>query len=148
MNHRFENFTFNIIKLYKLVQKIKLIEMKEFGLKGIHVMCVYYLYIQGKMTASELIKRTLEDKGAISRALKFLSEKGLITYELDGYNAPVELTERGTQVAKAIDEKAQRAVDAAGGTLSDEKREIFYECLGTVTDRLEQYYKSISDLTK
>ena len=143
MNRRFENFTFCIIKLYKLVQKIKLIEMKEFGLKGIHVMCIYYLSVYGKMTASELIKLTLEDKAAISRALKFLSEKNFVTYAADGYNSPVELTQLGVSVAEAIDAKAKRAVDAAGGTLSEGKRETFYECLETVSERLEEYYKSM-----
>lgn len=145
MNQRFENFTFRINKLYKLVQKLRLIEMKEFGLKGIHVMCIYYLSVQGKMTASELIKLTLEDKAAISRALKLLLEKQLITYVSDGYNSPVELTKQGLAVAEAIEEKAKRAVDAAGGTLNAEQRETFYECLETVSVRLEEYYKSMAD---
>ena len=148
MNRRFENFTFCIIKLYKLVQKIKLIEMKEFGLKGIHVMCIYNLSVHGKMTASELIKLTLEDKAAISRALKLLAQKQLVTYTSDGYNSPVELTELGVSVAEAIEDKAKKAVDAAGGTLSEGQRETFYECLETVSVRLEEYYKSISDITE
>ena len=145
MNQRFENFTFCIIKLYKLVQKIKLIEMKEFGLKGIHVMCIYNLAVHGKMTASELIKLTLEDKAAISRALKLLAQKKLVTYASDGYNSPVELTALGIKVAEKIEDKAQKAVDAAGGTLTEEQRENFYECLEIVSSRLEEYYKSMTE---
>ena len=144
MNQRFENFTYRVIKLYKLVQKIRLIEMKEFDLKGIHVMCIYYLSVNGKMTASELIKLTLEDKAAISRALKLLVAKKLVTYASDGYNSPVELTQRGISVAEAIEDKAQRAVNAAGGSLTDEQRDNFYECLEIVSTRLEEYYKSMS----
>ena len=144
MNQRFENFTYRVIKLYKLVQKIKLTEMKEFDLKGIHVMCIYYLSVNGKMTASELIKLTLEDKAAISRALKLLAEKKLVTYASDGYNSPVELTQRGISVAEAIEDKAQKAVNAAGGSLTNEQRDNFYECLEIVSTRLEEYYKSMS----
>ncbi|MDE7087443.1 MAG: MarR family winged helix-turn-helix transcriptional regulator [Clostridia bacterium] len=144
MNKRFENFTFGIIKLYKLVQKIKLIEMREYGLKAIHVMCLYSLAVYGKITASELIKHTLEDKAAISRALKLLAEQGYVTYDADSYNSPIGLTEKGEKVAEAIDEKAQRAVDAAGGTLTQQQRETFYQCLGTISDKLEEYYKSMA----
>ena len=39
MEKIFENFTINILKLNKLVNRIKQYEMKEFGLRAIHVMC-------------------------------------------------------------------------------------------------------------
>lgn len=145
MDTRFENFTFRIIKLYKLVNRIKVLEMKEFGLKSIHVMCIYDLFVHGKMTASELTKLTLEDKGAISRALKMLLENGYVTYDSDGYNSPVALTDFGVSVAEAIVCKAQRAVDAAGGTLTEGQRTNFYECLEIVSKRLEEYYKSMTE---
>lgn len=144
MNERFENFTFGIIKLYKLVQKIKLNEMREYDLKAVHVMCIYNLYTHGKMTASELSKQTLEDKAAISRALKLLSGKKYVTYNPDSYNSPIELTELGATVAEAIVEKAQRAVDAAGGTFTDEQRTTFYQCLETISEKLEDYCKNIA----
>ena len=144
MNERFENFTFGIIKLYKLVQKIKLMEMREYDLKAVHVMCIYNIYTHGKMTASELSKQTLEDKAAISRALKLLSEKKYVTYGADSYNSPIELTELGVTVAKAIVEKAQRAVDAAGGTLTDEQRTNFYQSLEIISEKLEDYCKNMA----
>ena len=43
MGDRFENFTLLIDKLGKIIQKIKNIEMKEYGLKAVHVMCIYQL---------------------------------------------------------------------------------------------------------
>ncbi len=144
MNDRFQNFTFSIMKLNKLVNRIKLIEMKEFGLKGIHVLCIYDLFVQGAMTAGELSRVTLEDKAAISRALKLLAEKGFVSYDSDGYNSPISLTNSGVSLAVAIEEKAQRAVDAAGGTLTEEQRSNFYECLDIISSRLEAYYKCIS----
>lgn len=144
MNERFINFIFRIMKLNKLINRIKITEMKEFGLKAIHVMCIYDLYVYGAMTASELIRLTLEDKAAVSRALKTLAKKGLVSYNPDGYNSPISLTEIGASVAAVIEEKASRAVDAAGGTLTDEQRATFYECLETVSKRLEEYYNSLA----
>ncbi len=38
MNERFENFTFLILKAGKLIQKIKNIEMKKFGLKAVYLL--------------------------------------------------------------------------------------------------------------
>ena len=40
---RFENFTFLINKIYRDIQKIKLFELKKYGLKGSHMMCLYHL---------------------------------------------------------------------------------------------------------
>ena len=43
MEKIFENFTTNVLRMNKYVNKIKTYEMKEYGLKAIHVMCIYYL---------------------------------------------------------------------------------------------------------
>lgn len=144
MNERFQNFTTGIMKLYKLVQKIKLLEMREYDLKAVHVMCIYNLSVYGKMTASELSKLTLEDKAAISRALKLLSERNYVVYDPDSYNSQIALTELGELVARAIDEKAQKAVNAAGGSISEENRAVFYQCMDIITERLDEYYKSMA----
>ena len=70
MQDLFERFTTAILKLNKLVQRIKVHEMKKFGLKSVHVMCLYYLNSRPRgITAGELARMTLEDKAAISRAL-------------------------------------------------------------------------------
>ena len=64
MEKIFENFTVNILKLNKLVNKIKQFEMEEYGLKAIHVMCGYYLYENPNgLTASELAKLAIEEIG-------------------------------------------------------------------------------------
>lgn len=145
MNARFENFTFCIMKLNKLVNRIKISGIKKFGLKGIHVLCIYNLYVHGALTARELIKLTLEDKAAISRALKMLAEKEIVVYDSDGYNSPVELTELGVSVAITIEAEAEKAVNAAGGTLTDEQRNNFYRCLEIISTHLEEYYKTMSE---
>lgn len=144
MEKRFENFTITILKLNKLVQKIKLYEMEEYGLKAIHVMCIYYLdeYRQG-LTAGELVKLTLEDKAAISRALRLLREKGYVQYDPNRYNAAILLTSEGGQVAEFIRDRAEKAVDAAGGSLSEEERGLFYRSLSSIAERLKAYYDGL-----
>ena len=144
MENIFENFTITILKLNKLVQKIKNYEMQEYGLKTIHVMCVYYLnnHAEG-VTASELTKLTLEDKAAISRALKTLQEKGLISYDPNRYNATIRLTDKGKKFAAVIGEKADRAVSAGSYDFTDEQRVCFYKELGAIADNLEAYYNGL-----
>ena len=43
MDHRFETFSLSILELNRYLQKIKELEMKQFGLKASHTMCLYYL---------------------------------------------------------------------------------------------------------
>ena len=149
MQNRFENFTITILKLNKLVHKIKLIEMKEHGLKAIHVMCIYYLNEnKGGVTASELSRLTLEDKAAISRALSQLKELGLISYDFKAYNQPIVLTDKGEETARYILDKASMAVEAAGGGLTEEERENFYRSLLSISQRLEEYYYSLAENAK
>lgn len=141
MNDRFENFTLTILKLNKLVSKIKLLEMQEYGLKAIHVMCVYCLAGGEKMTAGELVKLTLEDKAAISRALATLKEKGFVEYDAGAYGAEITLTAKGEKVAEHIENAANKAVNAAGGNLTESERIEFYSSLGKICADLEKYYE-------
>lgn len=144
MENRFENFTITVLKLNKLIQRIKLIEMEEYGLKAVHVMCVYYLHgsKQG-LTAAELCKLTFEDKAAISRALALLKGKGFISYDTKTYNASVKLTEEGEKLYDYIDERAAKAVDAGGSHLTDEERTAFYRAIGSIAENLTAYYENL-----
>lgn len=144
MEKIFETFTVTILKINKLVNKIKLFEMQEFDLKSVHVMCVYYLNeSRGGLTASELMRLTLEDKAAISRALKTLSDKGYISYNANTYNAEITLTEEGVKIAEAINGKAARAVAAGSADFSEEERLFFYQSLKKIADNLENYYRKL-----
>ena len=144
MENIFESFTITILKLNKLVQKIKNFEMQEYGLKTIHVMCVYYLNIHPEgLTASELTKLTLEDKAAISRALKLLQEKGYASYDPNKYNAEIRLTKEGKEFASIIDKKADKAVNAGSYAFTEEQRASFYKELGTIANNLEKYYNEL-----
>lgn len=145
MENIFENFTITILKLNKLVQKIKNYEMQEYGLKTIHVMCVYYLNIHSDgLTASELTKLTLEDKAAISRALKTLQEKGYISYDPNKYNSVIRLTDEGKKFAEEVIRKADRAVEAGSYDFTESERLSFYKALGTIADNLTAYYSELA----
>ena len=145
MNTRFENFTISVLRLNRMIQKIKLLEVEEFGLRAIHVMCIYYLDVNREgLTAAELVKTTLEDKAAISRALATLRDSGYITYSAKPYNSKAKLTDAGLEIAHLIGERAARAVDAAGSGLSEDERATLYRSLSVVTERLDAYYEHLA----
>lgn len=144
MINSFENFTFTILKLNKLIQKIKLVEMEEYGLRAVHVMCIYYLYVSPEgLTSSELVRHTLEDKAAISRSLGTLRERGYVTFDSRKYNSKVQLTAEGGMIAQHIVERAECVVNVTREGLSEEERESFIHALGTITKRLESYYNEL-----
>lgn len=144
MSELFENFTVSILKVNKLIQKIKIHEIKAYGLKSIHIMCCYYLYknIDG-LQANELVKLTLEDKAAISRAIKQLQKKGYVEYNPNVRNAIIKLTDLGIKLSKEILEKSEQAVSKCSVLLKDDERKLFYSTLNDIANNLERYYKSI-----
>lgn len=145
MNNRFENFVISVLRLNKIITKIKLLEMEEYKLRAVHVMCIYYLSeSEDGLTATELAKLTLEDKAAISRALGTLRERGYIFYDSKKYNTKVRLTDEGKEIAKFIGDRAESYVEAAGGTLTDADRESMYRSLSTIITRLESYYDTLA----
>lgn len=145
MEKIFENFTISVLRLNKLVSKIKAYEMREFGLKSMHVMCIYYLGVNPEgITASELCKLTLEDKAAISRGLAQLAEKGYVTYDQNKYGAKIFLTESGKQLAAEVNEKCERAVKAGSVLKTEEELAFFYKALHGISNNLQEYYDSIT----
>lgn len=144
MEDLFEDFTISILTLNKLVQKIKTFEMEKFGLKSIHVMCIYYLNKNPQgLTAKELGELTLEDKAAISRALKIMHEDGIVQYDFNSRNSLVGLTCKGKEIADDICKKAGRAVSAGALDCTVEERSFFYKSLGTIVENLKCYYKDL-----
>lgn len=144
MEKQFEAFTVSILKINKLIQKIKQFEMREYDLKSIHVMCLYFLNDhKGGLTASELMRLTVEDKAAISRALKLLQDNGFVVYDAKTYNAPISLTEKGTCAAQNIMKKADRAVAAGSADFTEDERLLFYKSLANIADNLKNYYEEL-----
>ena len=141
MIHRFHTFVSAITLCYKSIQRIKSAEMTEFGLKGTHVMCLFYLHHEPTgLTAAQLCSCCEEDKAAISRTLAELTEKGYILPAQDPgkkkYRAAMRLTEAGVQVAEKVDVLIAQWVTAGGEGLTDEERDVFYRTLTIIAENL------------
>ena len=138
MIQRFDAFVSGITSCYKYIQRIKSMEMTEFGLKGTHVMCLYYLRQNpAGLTASQLCGLCAEDKAAISRTVSELRSKGYITTLSEkAYRAMLTLTAAGQEVARKFDKLIEGWVTAGGDGLTDEERTDFYKSLATIAENL------------
>ena len=144
---RFEIFTVLINKISRNIRKIKNMEMAEYGLRSIHVSCLYYLYSSESMTATELCERCDEDKATISRALDYLEENGFTACEsktAKRYKSRIILTEKGKEAGKKIYGKICLVLDEVSVGLTDEQRKDFYKYLAVISDNLEQVTSHLS----
>ena len=142
MIDRFEKLTTGVSRIYKNIQRIKKHEMSAFGLKGTHVMCIYYLASTPEgLTASDLCLKCNEDKAAVSRMLSELEAGGFISYENASvgkkYRTKAVLTEHGKGYAERISSLILRFTELCGEGISDEEREIFYRVLLLIADNIE-----------
>jgi DNA-binding MarR family transcriptional regulator len=146
MIDRFERFSFAISEISRCWHRIAAEEMGRFGLKGPYA--VYFTtlsrYPQG-ISAAQLGELSGRDKADVSRALNFLEDRGFICRDVlpqKAYRAPIRLTEQGQELARQINEKAQIAVEQASAGLTPEKRAVFYEALGLITENLQTLSKN------
>lgn len=138
MIQRFDAFVSGITACYKYIQRIKSMEMTEFGLKGTHVMCLYYLRRNPTgLTAAQLCGLCAEDKAAISRTVSELRSRGYITsLSKKAYRAMLTLTSAGQELARKFDQLIEDWVTAGGDGLTDEERSDFYKALSSITENL------------
>ena len=138
MIQRFDAFVSGITSCYKFIQRIKSMEMTEFGLKGTHVMCLYYLRQNPTgLTASQLCGLCAEDKAAISRTVSELRSRGYITSLSEkAYRAMLTLTSAGQEIARKFDNLIEGWVTAGGDGLTDEERSDFYKTLSAIAENL------------
>ncbi len=138
MIHRFQAFVTGITACHKYIQRIKAMEMTEFGLKGTHLMCLFFLghHPQG-LTAAQLSQLCAEDKAAISRTLSVLQERGLLETAGKRYRAQLRLTPAGQALAAQIDGVIAQWVGFGGDGLTEADRDTFYRCLGHISRNLQ-----------
>ena len=144
MIQRFDAFVSGITSCYKYIQRIKSMEMTEFGLKGTHVMCLYYLRRNpAGLTAAQLCGLCAEDKAAISRTVSELKNRGYITtLSQKAYRAMLTLTAAGHEVARKFDLLIEGWVSTGGNGLTDEERCDFYKTLSAITENLRSRIES------
>ena len=148
MTERFETFTVLINRISRNIRKIKNQEMAEYNLRSVHVSCLYYLYLEDKLTATDLCERCEEDKATISRALDYLEKNGYLTCETTSskrYKSPFSLTNEGKVVAKKVAEKIDGVLSIISTDLTEEDRIIFYKSLSLISERLEAVSKQCCD---
>jgi DNA-binding MarR family transcriptional regulator len=138
MIQRFDAFVSGITACYKYIQRIKSMEMTEFGLKGTHVMCLYYLRRNpAGLTAAQLCGLCAEDKAAISRTVSELRSRGYITTLSEkAYRAMLTLTAAGQELARKFDHLIEGWVATGGDGLTDEERVDFYKSLSAIAENL------------
>ena len=149
MDERFETFTSLIARISRNIRKIENNEMAEYKLRSVHVSCLFYLYSEAQLTATDLCDKCEEDKATISRALTYLENHGFLTCEsknLKRYKSPIVLTEKGLEVGKKIHEKIGHVLEGITFELDDTQRAEFYRCLTLVSERLEVISNSSIDL--
>ncbi len=146
MKERFQTFTALIAKISRNIKKIKNQEMAEYGLRSVHVTCLYFLYSAETLTATELCDLCEEDKATISRGLDFLEENGYIvckTNRAKRYKSALTLTEKGMAVGKKITDKINVVLDEICIDLTEEQRTEFYRSLAIISDSLDLCAKGI-----
>lgn len=111
--------------------------MAEFGLKGTHVTCLYFLHEMGEMTAAELSRLSGEDKAAISRAVDFLVSSGYVLQAEGSYRQRLKLTDKGAQIALCISKKLHDIVDFVGSDITEDERKKFYKALNLFDQKLK-----------
>ncbi len=136
---RLDDFLTYTHLLSKLVFRIKSRAIKDSGLKNIHVIILFYLTYKGPLTFKELVKYTLEDKAAISKALKTLKEKEIILYTQSSYNENIMLTEKGEVIGKEIIFQSHEVLLEARKGIEDEDALIFMKTMKSIIENLEEY---------
>lgn len=140
MDKRFETFTVLIAKVSRNIRKIKNQEMSAYGLRSVHVSCLYYLYTNRFLTATELCDKCEEDKATISRAVDYLEKNDFLVCEektAKRYRSLISLTEKGQIAGKQITDKINRVLDEVSIGLTEAERIEFYRCLAVISNNLE-----------
>lgn len=141
---RFETFTCSILELSRLVQKIKDIEMKRFGLHAGHVMCLYYLgkYPEG-LTVTQLAQICKEDKSAVSRSMSELVRRQFVIGDFPegkrSYRTKLYLTASGRELVEQINSRVDAAVIGGGRGLTQLQRENLYSSMELIIKNLSRY---------
>ncbi len=140
MKERFETFTVLITKISRNIRRIKNQEMVDYDLRSAHVSCLYYLYIDDALTATDLCEKCEEDKATISRSLDYLEKNGFLTCEAKcakRYKSRLLLTDKGKEVGRKIAAKIEGVLDEISTGLSEKERLDFYRSLSIISEKLD-----------
>lgn len=145
MQSRFEHISYLVSCIDRCIGQLEREEMEKYGFKGAYAqyLAVLSRYPEG-LTPSELSVLCDRDKAAVSRCVSQMQEQGLLSRRTGDdrvYKAKLVLTEEGKQAAEFVCRRAQTAVEAVGGQLTDEQRRNLYSTLELIASGLEQLTK-------
>lgn len=140
---RFREFSGLVSRAEKALQRVKTENVKDYGLRGVHVSCLLALHERPEgLTATELASVCGVDRAQISRVTAELRGLDLVCEASPGprrrYRGALELTEEGraaaAEMAGIVDEKLQRV----SGDIPPEELTVFYRVFGDIVERLEK----------
>lgn len=130
---RFIRFALLIGGVNKHLQRIKIDNAAEIGIKGVHAFWLYELYTHPEgMTASELASCAMIDRSLISREIDLLKRNEIVAVRETGkraYNAKLYLTDRGKLLAQRIGDLALRYQREIDRDIGEEELQAFYSTL-------------------
>lgn len=142
-SERFREFSGLVSRAEKALQRVKTENVKDYGLRGVHVSCLLALHERPEgLTATELASVCGVDRAQISRVTAELRGLDLVCEASPGprrrYRGALELTEEGraaaAEMAGIVDEKLQRV----SGDIPPEELTVFYRVFGAIVERLEK----------
>ncbi len=151
LKERFETFTVLINRISRSIRKIENKEMAEYNLRSVHVSCLFHLYQEKNLTATELCDKCEEDKATISRAITYLEKHGFLACEsktAKRYKTPLNLTDKGIEAGKKIFEKINHVLNEVNCDLDEKEIIEFYRCLTLISERLEKISNTSIDLLR
>ncbi len=125
---RVADFLFFTRRLEKCLFAVKGREGEKLSLKGIHILCLFFLCAKGPMSVMELARATQEDKGAVSKALEKLRRTNFVEAK-KRYMEPIRLTRHGEVEAARLMHRIQRIAEAAREGINQDEADAFIKTL-------------------
>lgn len=137
----FEAFNALLGNTMKSLEHLKAKGMGEYGLSGMHTLCIRNLYeAPNGLTRTELSRRCGVDRAQITRVIGELLAKGIV-FEMGGssnYRKKCVLTEEGRVTASEIDALIKKINSFVSGEIPPERLQIFYETLSEICENLKR----------
>ena len=141
METGFEAFNALLGNTMKSLEHLKAKGMGEYGLSGMHTLCMRNLYDAPEgLTRTELSRRCGVDRAQITRVIGELLAKGFVFEKGSGsnYRKKCVLTEEGRKAAAEIDTLIKKINSFVSGEIESERLQIFYETLHEICQNLKR----------
>ncbi len=137
MLKRFEAFTFLIKKINRDIQKIKLMELKKFGLKGSQMDFIYCLGKNKTLTFKGFCENLKLDKAFVSRNIVLLKKDKLIEESIGECNKSVyKLSKKGKEIFDINKKTTEKICNTV--YIDNDKVEEFYKNLIDISNKLQR----------